>query len=512
MAIRFLDEDTQAKSSIKYVDDSNVLGKIGADLAKRGSNIAESYRATDVAGDLTPPVPFMSRPTEASATQQGIPEFLFQAAGQGLGAAGDVLGSLAVAGYKQLAPQGVQESVSKGFQSAMQSAPGQALGGVLQDYQQWEEANPRAARNVNALGNIASSVPFGAVTTTAGKSVQGAADAFKAKIDDVIKQADKMDSATIKASSSAAFKEAADLGGEFTPKITDDIIEYGAKELTSLDPVAKKFAAPIKEKLGMNYVDDVLKSFDGIKGQNVNLNAYNQIDEMMTGFLQHKDLADDFGNLNAAGMKVKDLQQKLRDKVLDASSEDVIGGTEGFEALAKARQLWAKQLKMRDLEEMIGRSLNTKQPNSALKKNFSALLNKIETRGKTGFKYSKPETDIIRKIASSGKIDELMSLFGSRLPSSIMAGGGNFAGAAALRGASELPRNIATNIQLGQAQNLLNTIAGVPAERAGAGIARGVASGAVNAPIAGLQALGTGLQYRAPQFTALGLLTQEQQQ
>lgn len=467
------------------------------DLSQRGRNIGQAFSATN----------FWGKP---EAGQQSELEFLAQAAGQGIGAAGDVLGNLAISGYREFVPQPVQDTVSKGLEAFGQSGAGQALGGLMEDYQQWERESPRAARNLGALGNIASVMPLGKATTAAGKGLKETANVFKSKVDGIIKQADKIDSTAMKTLSQGAYKQAAALGGEFSPKVTDDIIEYGSKELTSLDPVAKKFAAPIKERLGMDYVDDVLKSFDGIKGQNVNLNAYNQIDEMMTGFLQHKDLSDDFGNLNAAGQKIKSLQEKLRNRVLDASSDDIVGGTEGFEALSKARQLWSKQLKMRDLEEMIGRSLNTKQPNYALKKNFGTLLNKIETRGKTGFKYSKEEIDIIRKIAKSGKIDEMLSLFGSRLPSSIATGTGDFVTGMALRGASELPRSLATNMQLGQTQKLLNTIAGVPTESMGMGLAKGITGGMVNAPVSALNILGTGLQYRAPQLTALGLLQQEE--
>lgn len=519
MAIRFLDEQPQ-ESSIKYIDERpGLVSRLARDLSERGGNISESFGATN----------FFGRP---EAGQQSELEFLAQAAGQGIGAAGDVLGNLAISGYREFAPQSVQDTVSRGIESFGESGAGQALGGLVEKYGQWAEENPRAARNFGAVGNIASVMPWGKATTAAGNSLKESAGVLRSKVGGIVRNADKMDSATLNMAADSTYKMAEEAGAAIKPSAMS---KY-ASEITSI-PDAKtqigKEAAQIAGKgTGLNQVqkakdvinnmagrnqqrtlDELLTGRGAQQGAPISLNAFNEVDQTLSEMLYAKGskLLNEKGQLNRSGQHVKAMQEALRDKVLNASVDDIVGDGTAFKTLETARELWTAQLKMRDLEEMIGRSLNTKQPNYALKKNFGALLNKIESKGKTGFKWTKEEIEIIRKIANSGRIDELLSLFGSRLPSAISAGTGNFATGLALRGASELPRNLATNMQLGHTQRLLNTIAGVPTEGMGIGLARGVTSAAVNAPANAMSILGTGLQYRAPQLTALGLLQQEEQ-
>jgi hypothetical protein len=504
MAIRFLDEDPTQERSIKFIDERpGFMERMGTDLAQRGKTIAESFQATNFPGGegFTPQAP------------QSELEFVAQTAGQGIGAAGDVLGNLAISGYRNLVPEETQQDVSSALTQFGQSDAGQALGNIAGNAAQWYgEQSPRTQRNLGALGNLVSLMPVGKATTAAGKGIKQATNTFKKNIDDVILAADKMDYKTLKKASNQAYKQAADLGGQYSPNITKQIIQESKEEFLTMSPTVKKFSTPLKSKLGDDYVESAIDAFDGIKDEAVSIADFDFIDKKLTDFLKNPDLSDNFGSLNGAGMKIKGMQQKLRDKVLNASKDDMVGSGEGFEALSKARELWSKQLKMRDLEEMIGRALNTKQPNSTLKKYFGNLSNKIETGGKTAFKYTTDEADIIKKIANTGKIDEFLSLFGSRLPSSIATGTGDFVTGAALRGASELPRNLATKATLNQTQNLMNVIAGAPTESMGKALTRSTIKGGLNAPANVLGMLGTGLQYRAPQLTALGLINQENEQ
>ena len=507
MAIRYLDEQSvEQPRKIKFLDeDLSLFDRTMSDLSQRGKNISESFDATN----------FIGQPQEG---QQSAAEFAMQGVGQGIGAAGDVLGNLAVSGYKEFAPELVQKAVSSGMQQFGQSGTGQALGGLVNEYQQWEQENPRAARNVGALGNIASVMPWGRATTAAGKGLKQTANSFKSKVDDIVKVADKMDSATLKKAANEAFAAADAAGAGISPsdmKVFARDVTAAADMGTDIGKVAAlkagkatgiKQVEAAKDIINGMVVDDSTVSglLTGAKNSSpISLRSFDEVDKTLSEMLYAKGskLLTDKGQLNRAGQQVKAMQEGLREKVFNASGD-------GFKVLDNARTLWGKQLKMRDLEEMIGRALNTKQPNSSLKKYFGDLLNKIETRGKTKFNYTKQEVDAIRKIADSGKIDEFLSLFGSRLPSSIMAGTGDFVGGAALRGASELPRTLATRAQLGKTQNLLNTIAGAPQSSMGVDIARGSLRAAGKAPANMLGMVGTGMQYRTPQLTGLGLLGQ----
>ncbi|QDP62939.1 MAG: hypothetical protein Unbinned5081contig1002_44 [Prokaryotic dsDNA virus sp.] len=491
-AADFLSSYQQPEPS--FIDDT------ASDLMQRGRNIGESFEATS----------FGLRPEQG---EQSVAEFLAQAGGQVIGGAGDVLGNLAMSGYREFVPEGAQEAISEGLESFGESTAGRYLGELAGEAVDWYDSqSPRAQRNLSALGNIASVVPFGKTTSAAGKGLQQVSKQFKSKVDDIIRTADKMDSKSLKAASNAAYKQAADLGGAFSPDLTKQIVEESTKEFIDVTPTVKKFSAPLKGKLGGEYVDDALQAFKNIQDDAVSLQDFDTIDKTLTDFLTKPDLSDQFGRLNDAGQKIKGMQQKLREKALSATSKDVVGDANGFEALAKARELWSKQLKMRDIEEMIGRALNTKQPNSSLKKYFGNLLNKVETGGKTAFKYTPDEIKAMRKVAESGKIDEFLNLFGSRLPSSVMAGTGDFVTATALRGASELPRNLATKAQLGRTQELLDVIAGQAPNQGRRNLARGALRSGLNLPANALGTLGTLTRARAPQMTTLGLINQEETQ
>ena len=92
-----------------------------------------------------------------------------------------------------------------------------------------------------------------------------------------------------------------------------------------------------------------------------------------------------------------------------------------------------------------------------------------------------------------------------------MVGKSPLGGAAAMREASKLPRSLASKMQQKKAYDLLNVIGGVKPQSTGANIARGALQTGINAPANVLGTIGTGLQYRAPQLTTLGLLNQQQE-
>lgn len=501
MAIRFLDEPQPAQTStIKYLDEPKGLGdRLIEDLSKRGGNIAEAYRATDFG--------FSGQPEQGKQSEL---EFLAQTAGQGFGAAGDILGNLALSGYRQFAPQSTQEAVGRGIESFAQSGTGQALGNVIGQYQQWAEQNPRAARNLGALGNIASVFPWGRATTTAGKGLQEAANVFKSKVDDVIKNAVKMDSSTLRQNSSFLYKEAANMGGAYKPKVTQDLIREAETKYLTQTPVMEKFSEGLKRGTGDEYVQDVIDAFRGIQDKTIGISDFDAIDKQITDLIlsnPEKKLQNEFGELLPAGKKIKDIQLMLRNKGLEAAESDVIGGSDGFKALSGARKLWAQNLKAREVEERLGRALNTQQPNAALKKTFGDLVLEMEEiKGKGGFNWTDAEIAAAKKVAESGKLDEVLNLFGSRLGSSIMAGTGNPITAVAMRELAKLPRGLATNAQVKRTQDLLNIIGGVQPESTTKNIIRGATRQGLNAPANVLGTAGTGLRYRAPQFTALGLL------
>lgn len=510
------------------------LGGSAADIGKRLGSVYESYKATD----FTPPNPFNPVPTQEDMRKQGVPEFAYQTVGQVAMGAGDILGNLAKAGYHQTFSPQSQEQIGSAASNAMQSfsqtAPGQYLGNAMQDYSKYATENPRAARNIETTAALGTLLPFGRATTEAGIALKESSNILKSKLSNIVTKADKMDWETLKAASSAGYKAAEDAGAAIRPEA---MVSY-AKEISPLAEFKTQIGRESAEIAGdLSAIKDIKKAqdiinnmavgksaeqgFDYVTGKAtqqlrpIGLQSFNEVDQQLSEMLYAKGskLTNDLGFLNEGGQKVKDMQEALRSKVFNAPEKDIIGDRDAFGILDESRKLWGKQLKMRDLDEMVGRSLiNTTQPVTSLKKNFGALLNKIETGGKTPYKWTKEEIDIIRKIAESGKVSELLGLFGSRLPSSIMLGSGNVGGAMLSRAASEIPRSISKEVQLGRVQQLMNQIGGGTPETMGMGMARGTTNQALTIPANALNVLGTGLKYRAPQLTGLGLLTQEEQQ
>ena len=95
--------------------------------------------------------------------EQTLPETAIQLTGQGLGAIGDVLGSAVVSGYQALpdVPYGIEEglgllgSIPTGGDKTLGQRLGSGLGSIGEAYGEFAQEYPRAARNIEALGNIA---------------------------------------------------------------------------------------------------------------------------------------------------------------------------------------------------------------------------------------------------------------------------------------------------------------------------------------------------------------------
>lgn len=144
-------------------------------LADRGKNIINEFR-----------------PNQERTTYQKVSDALggrmVRVAGNVVGAAGDVIGAgIEKAGkfaYNRLPEQG-QENLKKGFSAVVQNplvAAGiTALQGGIEKYDEFSQANPNAAKDINALANILSAIPVSKVAKPVVKEgLNLADDALKA--------------------------------------------------------------------------------------------------------------------------------------------------------------------------------------------------------------------------------------------------------------------------------------------------------------------------------------------
>ena len=130
--------------------------RLGEDLNKRKQNV-------------------MSDAKEFSQGKISSQEYRARGAGQVAGGftdvVGNVVGTAAKAGFKAL-PQQRQEALKSDAAAIVQSKFGQAIGktasSVASKYGQFRESNPRLAKDIEAVGNIASAVPIGFGTKQVG--------------------------------------------------------------------------------------------------------------------------------------------------------------------------------------------------------------------------------------------------------------------------------------------------------------------------------------------------------
>lgn len=106
--------------------------------------------------------------------QQTSPELIFQTVGQGAGFIGDIIGEIAVSGFRAL-PDVAEEGIKEKGQAILDTQVGKlgiiALRQGMEAYGQFKEAHPRAAANIESAVNIATLFPGAKGAQMVGKPV-----------------------------------------------------------------------------------------------------------------------------------------------------------------------------------------------------------------------------------------------------------------------------------------------------------------------------------------------------
>lgn len=127
------------------------LNRVGEDLKKRGQDAKNSLMNSD------------NKLTGA--------ESILQTTGALAGGIGDVIGQGIKSGINAL-PEGVKDV----GRSALQSDAGQAvmggIGSAMEKYNSWAQQNPRAAKDLESMVNIASILPTGKIASVAKEGVE----------------------------------------------------------------------------------------------------------------------------------------------------------------------------------------------------------------------------------------------------------------------------------------------------------------------------------------------------
>lgn len=250
----------------------------------------------------------------------------------------------------------------------------------------------------------------------------------------------------VRAAASAEYKRAADLGGELKPTFTNKFIAETKKVLPQTE--AGKIVA------GENEATKLVERIGNLQGKKLSLDEYQEIDETLG------DIVDGFvkdGKLTKEGKKIYDIQSSLRNMLSSVDARDVGGGTSGFDALKKARELWKQQAKIRDIEKILLRAESMQQPATGIRTGMRMLLNNPNRlRG-----FSKDEIAAIREASKSGIAQDVLATFGSRLLEIITATSGNIPATLGARASSMASRGIAEKMKAQEAQQIINQISGI---------------------------------------------------
>lgn len=398
-------------------------------LGKRGGNISQTLGAQGFS--------FLGQ-------EQTLPETALQLYGQGLGAVGDVLGNTMISGYRYLpeVPFGVEEAGSAlanlpvGESTLGDTVLG-GLGNIVQKYDNFAQENPRTARNLGALGNIAafhlptkftSKAPAPIAKTTqliddtllaAPKTIQKTAGAVKSlseNIKNLIPAPEKITAKKLAAQASQAYKIADELGGTVSPNLTVKIQSEISKKINQIGSTL-----PLKTQKALQKVSDpenvVRKAqeiFDTLSGKPLSLEGFQAIDKTLGDMAFNSNISD------AAARKVMIMQRTLRDAIDNVSPDDLIN-KEGFDVYKRATAIWHKQSKIRDLENITKRAFATDRPADNLRR----ALRRFTANDKNIKHFSDLEIKAIEQAADAGTAKEIMRALGGRLIPQVAFGAGS---------------------------------------------------------------------------------------
>lgn len=252
----------------------------------------------------------------------------------------------------------------------------------------------------------------------------------------------------------AAYKQAEDLGGILSPKFTNkfaDVIDDMAIQTEE----GKIFSG------GESLASKVAERMKLMRDKPISLRGAQEMDEYMSDLI---DAQTDFKGMSKQGQKIYDMQTKFRELIESAGEGDIVGGKEGFQALEKGRELWSKQLKMRDIERIQEKALLTRNPAQSMRTAFGTLI-----KSKRFNSYNAEEKAAIRAASKAGLVGGAVEMAGSRILGVIagtaaggLGGGGVGAlGGAAAAAAAGMPiRKLGTTLQINRANEVARLIAG----------------------------------------------------
>lgn len=244
--------------------------------------------------------------------------------------------------------------------------------------------------------------------------------------------------------------EKAGLDSGFTPASVNKMVDV-------VDSVAPQGPGE-RAVAGQNEVTRLQRDMQALRDKPLTLSDIQLMDEKMSGLITSELRA---GREKVAN-QLRDIQDKWRDQVDNATAADVAGGTRGFQALDPARQAWSQYRKMQDVMLMQERASMTQNPTTSYKtavKNF--------TTSRASRSWSEEEKASLIQSADRGVIGGTLHLLGSRLlphvGGAVGAGVGGIpgflAGEVVTHGIGGVARTAANTMQEGRVNRMMGVLA-----------------------------------------------------
>lgn len=385
------------------------------------------------------------------------PEAKFEKIGQFAGGINDVVSGLTGAAYHAGMTDKGEQRVNADLQRLAATPVGQAGIQALQKggeiWNTYKQANPRTADLLIAGANIVGAAPVamgmvkGLSPLTTIEKPQINLPRFK----EALPTAEE-----IKNTAANLYKTASEKGGVLKSDMTNNFLDEIEKVKPT--PIAGKLITSEDKK-----IIDAVDEFKVLRDTPLTLDDAQRLDEALgkkiDSFIDLKT-----GKPNKDGIKIMELQDKLRSTIDEAPEDMIEGGKEGFEALKDARKAWSNSIKVRDIERILERAKMMDNEATSIKAGFRTLYNNPNRmRG-----YTAAEKAAIKQAAESGIVGgTLRTILGSRLLGTMVgtgagtAAGGPFGAAvgAGLGAAqSGLSRKVAAGLQTRRANKVIEEI------------------------------------------------------
>lgn len=261
----------------------------------------------------------------------------------------------------------------------------------------------------------------------------------------------RLQSADVRQGARGLYKEAEQAGGVIAPtavdRFLDNVDSFKMRETSiGAPPSTNDLSTKLQEWLG------------GFRGKPMTLDDATIIDQHLTDVLNDPSMLN-MGRPTAEGLRLTKIRDSLRDTIDDLTPADVVGGTEGFDAMKSARAEWSKSARLEQVESIIEKAMMMDVPASGIRTGFRTLYNnKNRMRG-----FSDAEKAAIKRASETGFLTGSLKLLGSRLVpiaagASALASPASILQATGAGTASYAAREAATRLQANKANAILDLI------------------------------------------------------